>query len=135
MLFRNIMTLDNKFLQENGFLDDNTGKISLADKLEGKTKQYMNQEQINDLSILAKHQHLPERYEEVKARFLEETKDLEYLSGLLFYIENNEVKSEVILYDRKHYDEINSPFMQNDAKDRLTKEFVMELKEKYGIKK
>lgn len=76
-----------------------------------------------------------ERYEETKARFLEETKDLEHLSGLLFYIENNEVKSEVILYDRKHYDEINSPFMQNDAKDRMTKEFVMELKEKYGIKK
>ena len=35
------MKLDNKFLQENGFLDDNTGKISLADKLEGKTKQYI----------------------------------------------------------------------------------------------
>jgi hypothetical protein len=34
--------MENKFLQENGFLDDNTGKISLADKLEGKTKQYVN---------------------------------------------------------------------------------------------
>jgi hypothetical protein len=36
------MKLDREFLQENGFLDDNTGKISLADKLEGKTKQYVN---------------------------------------------------------------------------------------------
>ncbi len=35
------MKLDSKFLQENGFLDDNTGKISLADKLEGETKQYI----------------------------------------------------------------------------------------------
>jgi hypothetical protein len=35
------MTLDREFLQKNGFLDDNTGKISLADKLEGKTKQYI----------------------------------------------------------------------------------------------
>jgi hypothetical protein len=34
--------LDIKFLEENGFLDDNTGKISLADKLEGKTKQYVH---------------------------------------------------------------------------------------------
>jgi len=33
--------MESKFLQENGFLDDNTGKISLADKLEGETKQYM----------------------------------------------------------------------------------------------
>jgi hypothetical protein len=33
--------MENKFLQENGFLDDNTGKISLADKLEGETKQYI----------------------------------------------------------------------------------------------
>jgi hypothetical protein len=33
--------MESKFLQENGFLDDNTEKISLADKLEGKTKQYM----------------------------------------------------------------------------------------------
>jgi hypothetical protein len=43
------MTLDRKFLQENGFLDSNTGKISLADKLEGKTKQYV------DSSMVAKH--------------------------------------------------------------------------------
>ena len=43
MLFGNIMKSDKNlaFLQENGFLDDNTGKISLADKLEGKTKQYI----------------------------------------------------------------------------------------------
>jgi hypothetical protein len=33
--------MESKFLQENGFLDDNTGKISLADKLEGETKQYI----------------------------------------------------------------------------------------------
>jgi len=33
--------MESKFIQENGFLDDNTGKISLADKLEGETKQYM----------------------------------------------------------------------------------------------
>jgi hypothetical protein len=40
--------MESRFLQENGFLDDNTGKISLADKLEGKTKQYikMTEEQI-----------------------------------------------------------------------------------------
>lgn len=93
----------------------------------------MNQEQINDLASLTKLQHLPERYEETKAKFLEATKDLEYLSGMLFYIENDEIKSEVIMYDRKHYDEINSPFMHKDSKDRLTKQFVRELKEKYGI--
>jgi len=39
--------MESKFLQENGFLDSNTGKISLADKLEGKTKQ-----SINDMSKL-----------------------------------------------------------------------------------
>ena len=94
----------------------------------------LNQEQINDLSALNKYQHLPERYEEVKARFLEETKDLEYLSGMLFYIENDEIKNEVIMYDRKYYDEINSPFLYVD-RDRLTKEFAMELKDRYAIKK
>jgi hypothetical protein len=49
------MILDNKFLQENGFLDESAGKISLADKLEGKTKQYMkiqiNQDQRKPLTI------------------------------------------------------------------------------------
>jgi len=40
--------MESKFLQENGFLDDNTGKISLADKLEGKTKQYMKLKRIQD---------------------------------------------------------------------------------------
>jgi hypothetical protein len=95
----------------------------------------MNQQQTKDLASLAKFQHLPERYEETKARFLEATKDLEYLSGMLFYIENDEIKSEVITYDRKYYDEINSPFMYGNTTDRLTKQFVMELKEKYGIMK
>lgn len=97
----------------------------------------MDKEQINDLSslIFEDLKPLPERYEETKAKFLEATKDLEYLNGMLFYIENDEIKSEVIMYDRKHYDEINSPFMQSDSKDRMTKQFVMELKEKYGIKK
>ena len=130
--------MESKFLQENGFLDDSTGKVSLADKLEGKTKQHidnMSQEQINDLASLTKFQHLPERYGETKAKFLEATKDLEYLNGMLFYIENDQIKSEVITYDRKHYDEINSPFMYGNTTDRLTKQFVMELKEKYGIKK
>jgi 7-carboxy-7-deazaguanine synthase len=42
------MKLDREFLQENGFLDDNTGKISLADKLEGKTKQYIKLKRIED---------------------------------------------------------------------------------------
>lgn len=131
--------MESKFLQENGFLDDSTGKISLADKLEGKTKQHisnMNQEQINDLSSLNLKDlnPLPERYEETKAKFLEATKDLEFLSGMLFYVEDNQLKSEVIMYDRKHYDEVNSPFL-NVARDRLTKEYVMEIKEKYGIKK
>ena len=127
------------FLQENGFLDDSTGKVSLADKLEGKTKQYisnMDQEQINDLSSLNLKDlnPLPERYEETKVKFLEATKDLEFLSGMLFYVEDNQLKSEVIMYDRKHYDEVNSPFL-NVTRDRLTKEYVMEIKEKYGIKK
>ena len=49
MLFGNIMISDREFLQENGFLDNNTGKISLADKLEGKTKQYF------DSNMVAKH--------------------------------------------------------------------------------
>jgi hypothetical protein len=43
------MISDREFLQENGFLDNNTGKISLADKLEGKTKQYF------DSNMVAKH--------------------------------------------------------------------------------
>ena len=30
------------FLEKNGFLDNSTGKTSLADKLEGKTKQYVH---------------------------------------------------------------------------------------------
>ncbi len=94
----------------------------------------MNQEQTSDLFALYKLQPLKERYEEIKAKFLEETRDLEHLSGMLFYIEDNQVKSEVILYDRKHYDEVNLPSLHVD-KDRLTKEFVMEIKEKYGIKK
>jgi len=60
MLFGNIMTLDNKFLQENGFLDDNTGKISLADKLEGKTKQYVNSHMVakHNLTMDEFHQYL-----------------------------------------------------------------------------
>ena len=60
MLFGNIMTLDNKFLQENGFLDDNTGKISLADKLEGKTKQYFDSNMVAkpNLTMDEFHQYL-----------------------------------------------------------------------------
>lgn len=128
-----------KLLEQMGLLEESLGKISLADKLEGKTKQYignMNQEQINDFSSLNLKDlnPLPERYEETKAKFLEATKDLEFLSGMLFYVEDNQLKSEVIMYDRKHYDEVNSPFL-NVARDRLTKEYVMEIKEKYGIKK
>lgn len=96
----------------------------------------MNKEQINDFSSLNLKdlKPLPERYEETKARFLESTKDLEFLSGMLFYVEDNQLKSEVIMYDRKHYDEVNSPFL-NVTIDRLTKEYVMEIKEKYGINK
>lgn len=95
----------------------------------------MNQEQINDLIPQTKLQQLSEKYKETKAKFLEATKDLEHLSGMLFYIEDNQLKSEVIIYDRKHYDEVNAPFMHGNTVDRLTKQFVMELKEKYGIKK
>jgi hypothetical protein len=97
----------------------------------------MNKEQINDLSSLNLKdlKPLPERYEESKAKFLEETKDLEFLSGLLFYFEDNQLKSEVIFYRREHYDEVNSPFMTSGAMDRMTKEFVMGIKEKYGINK
>jgi hypothetical protein len=40
--------MESKFLEKNGFLDDNTGKISLADKLEGKTKQYIKLKRIED---------------------------------------------------------------------------------------
>lgn len=97
----------------------------------------MNQEQINDLSSLNLKdlKPLPERYEEIKARFLESTKDLEYLNGMLFYFEDNQLKSEIIVFKREHYDEVNLPFMTNGAMDRMTKEYVMEIKEKYGIKK
>lgn len=41
------------FLQENGFLDDSTGKISLADKLEGKTKQYISNMEQSEIIYLA----------------------------------------------------------------------------------
>jgi hypothetical protein len=43
--------MESKFLQENGFLDDNTGKISLADKLEGETKLVINQDQRKPLTV------------------------------------------------------------------------------------
>jgi hypothetical protein len=50
--------MESKFLQENGFLDDNTGKISLADRLEGKPRQYVrsmklliNQDQRKPLTV------------------------------------------------------------------------------------
>jgi hypothetical protein len=54
------MKLDREFLQENGFLDDNTGKISLADKLEGKTKQYVNSHMVaeHNLTMEEFHQYL-----------------------------------------------------------------------------
>ena len=102
------------------------------------TSDSMRAEQLNDFKSILEElkgtQFTVERYEEKKARFLEATKDLEFLSGLLFYIEDEKLHSEAIVYDRKHYDEINSPFLKI-TKDRLTKEYVMELKERYNIKK
>ena len=97
----------------------------------------LNQEQISDLSSLNLKdlKPLPERYEESKVKFLEATKDLEFLSGLLFYFEDNQLKSEVIFYRREHYDEVNSPFSTSGAMYRMTKEYVMEIKERYNIKK
>jgi hypothetical protein len=97
----------------------------------------LNQEQINDFSSLNLKdlKPLPERYEETKARFLESTKDLEYLNGMLFYFEDNQLKSEIIVFKREHYDEVNLPFMTTGAMDRMTREYVMEIKEKYGIKR
>ena len=52
--------MESKFLQENGFLDDNTGKISLADKLEGKTKQYIDNNMVAkpNLTMDEFHQYL-----------------------------------------------------------------------------
>jgi hypothetical protein len=98
------MKLDREFLQENGFLDDNTGKISLADKLEGKTKQYIKMTEVG-------------------------TK-----SGVLYYIEEGVVKSEVVDYlleqEVAFMEEINQAGME-----LITKEFIMELKERYNIKK
>ena len=95
----------------------------------------MNKEQINNFRDLNLEnlKPLPERYEETKARFLESTKDLEYLNGMLFYFEDNQLKSEIIVFKREHYDEVNLPFMTNGAMDRMTKEYVMDIKEKYGI--
>jgi len=95
----------------------------------------MNKEQINDFSSLNLKdlKPLPERYEESKAKFLEATKDKEFIPGMLFYFEDNQLKSEVVVYRREHYDEVNSPFMTSGAMGRMTKEFVMGIKEKYGV--
>ena len=55
-------------------------------------------------------------------------------SGLLFYIEEGVVKSEAIVYlleqEAALMEEINQAGME-----LITKEFIMELKERYNIKK
>lgn len=97
----------------------------------------MKQEQKNDLTSLwnqVPHINL-EKYEESKVKFLEATKNLEFISSMLFYIEDEKLHNEPILYDRKYFDEINSPFINPSIENRLTKEYVMELKRKYGIEK
>lgn len=95
----------------------------------------MNTEQVNDFSNLNLKdlKPLPERYEETKAKFLEATKDKEFIPSMLFYFEDNQLKSEVIVYRREHYDEVNLPFSQIGAMDKMTKEFVMGIKKKYGV--
>lgn len=55
MLFGNIMKSDKDltFLEQNGFLDNSTGKTSLANKLEGKTKQYIDNMEQSEIIYLA----------------------------------------------------------------------------------
>ena len=90
MLFGNIMTLDSKFLQENGFLDDNTGKISLADKLEGKTKQYIDNNMAETKTLTVT---ITETEERTETRF--NTKgltDFEIVGILSYYLDTYKVK-------------------------------------------